>query len=149
MSDPAPVSFAGPFISTQRVYWDQIDQLGVLHNAVYLLLFERARGDFWRSLGIDGYGAPGLDWPYLVVRNEVNYRAPITAEQDVRVGVWVAKLGQSSIVFGHEARAADGTVAADGLTVIVRVDAETRRALPWSPGFRAMVGPFIKPESSL
>jgi acyl-CoA thioester hydrolase len=146
MPGPARVSFAGPFVSTQRVFWDQIDQLGVLHNAAYLLLFERARTDFWRSLGVDGYGAPGLDWPYLVVRNEVNYRAPVETEQDVRVGVWVAKLGESSIMFAHEVRAANGTVAADGQTVIARINAETRRATPWSAGFRSMVAPYIKPE---
>jgi acyl-CoA thioester hydrolase len=146
MPEGSPVSFTGAFVSMQRVYWDQIDQLGVLHNAVYLLLFERARTDFWRSLGIDGYGAPGMDWPYLVVRNEVNYRAPIVTEQDVRVDVWVARLGYSSLTFGHELRGADGTVAADGQNTIVRVDVGTHRPTPWSDGFRGLVASYIRPE---
>jgi acyl-CoA thioester hydrolase len=146
MEQQPSVSFAGPFVSIQRVYWDQLDLLGVLHNSAYLLLFERARTEFWRSLGISGYGDEKLDWPYLVARNEVNYRSPITSEQDVRVGVWVAKLGGSSITFGHDVLREDGTLAADGSTVIVRIDAQTQRPVRWSPGFRGMVARFLKPS---
>lgn len=146
MDDLPSVSFAGPFVSVQRVYWDQLDLLGVLHNAAYLLLFERARTDFWRSLGIRGYGDEGLDWPYLVARNEVNYRSAIMGEQEVQVSVWVARIGDSSITFGHEIRRADGAVAADGSTVIVRIDAESQRPVRWTAQFRALVAPYLKPS---
>jgi acyl-CoA thioester hydrolase len=132
------------FTSKQRVHWDMLDLLGVLHNAAYLLLFERARTDFWQAHG-SGYDPETLDWPYLVVRNEINYRAPIRSDQEVSVTVAVAKLGNSSITFAHEVFAAGGELAADGQTVIVRIDAETHRPTPWSDRFRFLVGPHIRP----
>lgn len=134
-----------PFESRQKVYFDMLDLLGVLHNAAYIVLFERARTEFWRNL-YAGRLAEGFDWPYLVVRNEINYRAPIATEQEVRVTVSIAALGRSSITFAQEIYAADGTLAADGQTVIARIDAETRRATPWSDAFRALVAPYVFPR---
>lgn len=146
MAEETEISSGGPFVSTQRVYWDQLDLLGVLHNGAYLLLFERARTDFWRSLGIQGYGDERMDWPYMVARNEVNYRAPIMSEQNAQVSVWVSKLGASSLTFSHEIRREDGALAADGHAVIVRIDATTQRPTRWTDSFRALVAPYVKHE---
>src|SRR3982750_4437119 len=112
MEEDGEVSFAGPFISRQKVFWDQLDFLGVLHNAAYVLLFERARTEFWRSLGISGYGDSGLDWPYFVARNEINYRKPVTSEEETTISVWISRLGTTSITFVHEVYGADGALAA-------------------------------------
>ena len=57
---------AAPFVNQQRVYWDNLDLLGVLHNAHYILLFERARFAFWEHNGV-GPNVPGFDWPYLEI----------------------------------------------------------------------------------
>ena len=132
------------FISRQRVYWDNLDLLGVLHNAHYILLFERSRFDFWQHCGV-GPNAPGFDWPYVVAKNEVNYRQAITSEQDVIVTLAVQRMGNSSVTFMHEVHAADGSVAAEGYTVLVRLDPETGRPIPWSGAFRAMVAPYMLP----
>ncbi|HLK55303.1 MAG TPA: thioesterase family protein [Chthonomonadaceae bacterium] len=132
------------FISRQRVYWDNLDLLGVLHNAHYILLFERARFDFWRHNGV-GPNAPGFDWPYVVAKNEVNYRQAITSEQDVAVMVAVQRMGASSVTFAHAVYMEDGTLSADGYTVLVRLDAETNRPIPWSKAFREMVKPYLLP----
>jgi len=145
MDHQVTVSFAGPYISKQRVFWDQLDFLGVLHNAAYILLFERARTEFWRSLGIDGYGEEGLDWPYFVARNEVNYRLPITAEEEITVSVWISRLGDTSLTFGHQVFRSDGRLSADGETAIVRINPETQRPLPWSMSFRHLISHHIKP----
>src|ERR1051326_6462229 len=132
-----------PFESRQRVHFDMLDLLGMLHNAAYLLLFERARTEFWRAHGLLK-SAEGLDWPYFVARNEIDYRAPITTEQDVTVTVWVSAVGRSSVTFAHEIIAENGVLAAEGRTVLVRVDAETKRPTPWSEEFRALIAPYRK-----
>jgi acyl-CoA thioester hydrolase len=128
----------GPFVSKQRVHFDMIDQMGIVHNAAYLLLFERARTDYWQSLGV-GYGAPGLDWPYLVARNEINYRAALTTDQITEVTVAVSRLGSTSVTFAHEIYDAQGKLCADGGTVIVRVHPDTWRPFPWSKEFHRLV----------
>jgi acyl-CoA thioesterase FadM len=48
-----------------------------LRTAEIHLLFERAQTDFWRAHGLSK-NVEGLDWPYYVARNEIDYRAPIT-----------------------------------------------------------------------
>jgi acyl-CoA thioester hydrolase len=132
------------FTSIQPVFWDQLDALGVLHNAHYILLIERARTEFWRSLGVKGYGEENFDWPYYVVRNEVNYRMPILGECKARVTVSIRRVGNASLTFVHEIYREDGALAAEASTVIVRTSSETQRPIPWSDGFRALVAPFVR-----
>ena len=134
-----------PFVSRQHVHFDMLDLLGILHNAAYLLLFERARTDFWRAHGLSK-NVEGFDWPYYVAHNEIDYRAPIMAEQEVTVKVWVSDLGRSGVTFAHEIFTEEGILAAEGKTVLVRVDAETKRPTPWSEEFRALITPYRKPS---
>jgi acyl-CoA thioester hydrolase len=131
------------FISKQLVYWDMLDLLGVLHNARYVVMFERARFDFWSHLGV-GPQAPGFDWPYVVARNEVNYRSAIRSEQEVEVTVVIQQIQNSSLTFEHTVIDARGVVSADGATTLVRVDAKSYRPVAWSEGFRELVQPYVK-----
>ncbi len=131
------------FVNQQRVYWDQLDLLGVLHNGVYPVLFERARTAFWGSLGITGYEDPHMDFPYYVVQNTVNYKQPITTEQDIAISVWIAKLGRTSLTFGHQIRDEANQLVAEGNTTIVRVDSHSRQPIPWSNSFCEMIHPYI------
>ncbi len=40
-----------PFRSIQRVYFDDLDALNILHNVRFLLFMERARGELLLELG--------------------------------------------------------------------------------------------------
>jgi acyl-CoA thioester hydrolase len=122
-----------------------LDAVGMLHNGAYLLLFERARTDFWRAQGME-MGSAGMDWPYYVARNEVNYRAAIYEWKPVTVTVAIERIGRTSVTFLHTVQTAKGVVAAEGKTVLVRVDAETKRPIPWSEGFRALLERFLLPN---
>lgn len=104
---------SAPFVSRQRIYFDMLDSLGVMHNSRYLLLFERARFDLWHANGL-AIGTEGLDFPYYVVRNEVNYRAPITRLQEVTVEVMVEHLGTTSVILAHQVCDETGLCVADG-----------------------------------
>src|SRR5258706_11672405 len=107
-SEPAP------FLSRQRAYFDMMDPAGTVHNAVFLCFFERARTDFWQSLGM-GYSAENLfDYPFLVARNEVNYRIAIRSDQKITVTVAVSNLGRTSVTFAHEVFEESGQLCADG-----------------------------------
>src|SRR5687768_8154770 len=132
----------GVFISRQRIHFDLVDLMGVVHNAAYLVLFERARTDWIQSHGL-WYGSPDFDWPYYVVRNEVDYLAPILGGDEVEVSVSVGKIGQTSATFAHVITTGDGTKAAEGRTTVVRIDPETKRPLRWSDRFREMAESLI------
>jgi acyl-CoA thioester hydrolase len=131
-----------PFISRQRVYFDMMDPAGTVHNAVFLSLFERARTDYWKSIGVT-YSPEGFDYPFLVARNEVNYRKPIRTAQEVTVSVAISKIGRSSVTFVHEIYDAEEALCAEGATVIVRIDPDTGMSRPWSDRFREMVAGIL------
>lgn len=130
-----------PFVSRQFIRFDMMDPLHHVHNAVYLILFERARFDLWRAHGF-GPDAPGFDWPYVVARNEVDYLAAIETEQEVAVAAGVEAIGRTSVTFRHTVTRADGAVAARGRTVLVRVDPVHRKPVQWSDAFRALVSQY-------
>jgi len=122
-----------------------MDPAGTVHNAEFLCFFERARTDFWKTLGA-GYTADGLfDYPFLVARNEVNYRRAIRSDQEITVTVAVSNLGRTSVTFAHEVYDEEGVLSADGSTVIVRIAADSNRPIPWSDRFRELVKPILLP----
>ena len=127
------------------VYFDDLDAFQILHNARYLLLFEHAIGSFWRYLGwagaLDFNSNP--DQYHLVRSNTIEYLRPVVGTGDVRVRVWVEKLGRTSLTFGLRVMPLDEDVEhATGRRVIVRVDPKTKVPTEWSDGFRTAIAPY-------
>lgn len=132
------------------VYFDDLDALQILHNARYLLLFERTIGSFWgRAMGWDGMaGTDNPDRYHLVRANHIEYIRPVTGLGEVRVRVWVEKLGRTSLTFGFRLLPMDEDKDyAVGSRVIVCIDPATRKPAPWSDDFRARIAPFIRPPT--
>jgi acyl-CoA thioester hydrolase len=129
----------------QGVYFDDLDPFGILHNARYVLLFERTIGSFWRKLGwggpLDSQSNP--DQFHLVRTNHVDYLRPVVGVGQVRVRVWVQKLGTTSLTFGLRCMAMDEDIDhASGSRVVVKVNPETRRPEPWSDEVRESVAAY-------
>jgi acyl-CoA thioester hydrolase len=134
------------------VYFDDLDALQILHNSRYLLLFERTIGSFWtRTMGWGGllHAAGGDPDRYHLVRtNQIEYLRPVTGIGEVRVRIWVEKLGRSSLTFGFRMLPMDQDLDhATGSRVLVCVDPETRKPAPWSDAFRQRVAPFLRDAS--
>lgn len=128
------------------VYFDDLDPFGILHNARYVLLFERAIGSFWRELGwggpLDSQSNP--DQFHLVRANHVEYLKPVVGVGRVRIRVWVDTLGRTSLTFGLRCLPLDEDIDhARGTRVIVKVDPETRRPRPWTEAVRKKLAPYI------
>ncbi len=137
--------------SIHGVYFDDLDALQILHNARYLLLFERTIGSFWsRAMGFRGLDGPSNpDRFHLVRTNQMEYIRPVTDIGEVRARIWVDKLGKSSLTFGFRLLPMDEDVDfARGSRVIVCVDHRTRRPVPWSDEFRKKVAPYMRDEGS-
>jgi len=119
-----------------------LDLLGMLHNAQYVLLFERARFELLSALG-GSPGASDFDWPYVVARHEINYFQPLRIEQRVTVTISVDRIGNSSIALRHTLINSQGVPSAECITTLVRIDSITLRPTPWSDKFRALVSQYI------
>ena len=132
--------------SIHGVYFDDLDPFEILHNARYLLLFERTIGQFWHKLGwggtLDAQRNP--DQFHLVRANTVEYLRPIMGVGDVRVRLEILRLGRTSLTFGFRIMPLDEDLEhATGTRTIVRVDPESRRPVPWTDEFRETLAPYL------
>lgn len=126
------------------VYFDDLDPFHILHNARYLLLFERTLGSFWRELGLGGMQDPNSpDRFHLVKTNAIEYLGPVKGEQEVRVRVWIERLGTTSLTFGFRLMPMfEDEDFARGTRTVVRVEPETLRPAPWTEELRARLKPW-------
>ena len=132
------------FEQTLGVYFDDLDPFHILHNARYVLLFERTLGAFWMELGFGAFQeADRPEQFHLVARNEIDYKEPVRGVGKVRVRVWVERIGQTSLTFAFRVLPLDRDIEhARGQRTIVHVDPKTLRPVPWSADVRALLAPY-------
>jgi acyl-CoA thioester hydrolase len=82
-------------IFTQRFPVDaaDIDELGHVNNIVYLRYAQEIAIAHWRSRATPEMVA---DFVWVVMRHEVDYRAPLTLGDDVEVRTWVDEAPQGA-----------------------------------------------------
>lgn len=142
MTAEAPIA---PALSYGRlipvtVHFDDLDALGLLHNARYPLKVEQAWTELWQEHGIhfEGDWAAAGDACNAVKELTIGYEAPVTRPGEYAVHLWLERLGNTGLTYGFRFCSADGTETyARGTRVLVRLDAATMRPAPWSEGFRA------------
>ncbi len=135
-----------PFRSIQRVYFDDLDALNILHNMRYLLFMERARGELLQTLGFrwEDDLAVNPDKYHVVAAHEIRYLAPVRGEGELSVEIQPVKLGNSSLILTAKVKAYHGdAVHADATTRLVRLDPRTQKPCSWSDRFRAAFEPLI------
>lgn len=135
-----------PFRSTQRVYFDDLDALDILHNVRFVLFMERARGELFNALGFrwEDDLDTNPDKFHVVAAHEIRYLAPVRGEGDLTVELRASHLGRSSLSIDAKVRAVHGSaVYAEGRTRLVRLDPKTFTPCPWSDRFRAAVTPLL------
>jgi acyl-CoA thioester hydrolase len=135
-----------PFVSIQRVYFDDLDALQILHNVRFLLFIERARGELFNAMGFHWQDdlAHNPDKFHVVAEHGIKYLAPVRGEGDLAVVLRVTQLGRTSLTMSARVQSPDGgTRYAEGATRLVRLDPTTFRPAPWSDDFRATVGPLV------
>jgi uncharacterized peroxidase-related enzyme/YbgC/YbaW family acyl-CoA thioester hydrolase len=129
------------------VHFDDLDPLGMVHNARYALLVERALATFWRQHGHTlRDGRPTTPDAFNVVKEfNISYRTPIAGIGEVRVHFWLEHLGSSCAEYAYRLLSSDGaTVYADGRRVMVKLDQETLRPSPWTPEVRAVAKGLLR-----
>jgi acyl-CoA thioester hydrolase len=129
------------------VHFDDLDPLGMVHNARYALLIERALATFWRHRGHTFRdGRPTTPDAFNVVKEfSISYRTPICRTDDVVVHFWLEHMGRSSGVYKFRLLSPDGaTVFAEGRRVVIKLDQKTLRPSPWTPETRAVAEALLR-----
>ncbi len=124
------------------VHFDDLDLMGIVHNARYAVLVERAISNFWTK---EGFGFDGSKTLFAVAEFTINYRVPIMRIGPVGVEFWLDRLGTSSAVYGYRIVSGD-TVHADGKRVMIQLDPLTRRPAPWPADTRAVAEKLLAIE---
>ena len=102
-----------PVVVPIPVRYRDLDTFNHVNNAVFLTYFEVARVAYFRELA---RVYPGDRFRPVVVRAEVDYKRSIRLEDEVRVGVRVARVGGTSFTMAYRVEA-NGHLAAEGKTV--------------------------------
>jgi acyl-CoA thioester hydrolase len=134
-------------VSRLPVHFDDLDALGVLHNARYGVLVERAMIQWWAERGHSfAGGRPTTPDAFNVVREySITFHAPVRGTGEIAVHFWIERLGTSSTDYRFRVLSADGaTVFAEGRRVIINVDPATLRPAAWSAGSRATAAPLLR-----
>ncbi len=128
------------------IHIDDLDIVGIMHNARYALILERAMSEFWAEHGYTFRdGVPSSPDMIAAVREFViTYHAPVRGTGPIRVQFWLESMGGSSAVYGFRFLSEDGaTVYADGRRVMVKMD-RTGRPTPWTDQGRAIAAELMR-----
>jgi acyl-CoA thioester hydrolase len=149
----APVadqSDVGPVEIELQLRWGDMDINSHVNNVQFARLLEEARVrafSRWFPAGVDRV-------PLLVVRQDIEFRAPLLYSTDpVRVRLAITRLGTSSYTIGATMTAADGTLVALARTTMVAMDRESGAPTPIPPTARAVLEahrgelPALRPQA--
>ena len=101
MAERAAAAFEWPV----RVYWEDTDAGGIVLYANYLKLFERARTEWLRSLGIEqGALRERTGGMFVVSQTSLRYLHPARLDDELCVTAELVKAGRSSLWIEQQAR---------------------------------------------
>ena len=129
-----------PFVTTDKVRYNDTDRQGHVNNAVFATFMELARVEVLHhpELGLREDGAS-----LVLARLVIDYRAEIHFPGEVQIGTRVGKVGRSSIAF-ENAIFQHGQLCGYGEAVVVLVDGSTKRSRPISDASRARLERYAR-----
>ncbi|GIX35424.1 MAG: tol-pal system-associated acyl-CoA thioesterase [Lysobacteraceae bacterium] len=91
---------AFPFSLALSVYWEDTDAGGVVYHASYLRFLERARTEWFRSLGVfqSTLGA-AHDLVFAIRSMSIEFRLPARLDDRLEVRVDAVRMGRASLHF--------------------------------------------------
>lgn len=137
-----------PYRSVQRVYFDDLDALNILHNMRFLLFIERARGELFQALGFHWEDDVTInpDKFHVVAEHQIHYLRPVRGEGELSVELTPTHLGRTSLIIAAQVRAKHGDeLFAEASTRLVRLDPQAQTPCPWSERMRLRMGPLVAP----
>jgi acyl-CoA thioester hydrolase len=119
--------FSFPF----RVRYSEVDGQKIVFNAHYLTYFDTAITEYFRALPYDYMGQVSrIGEDFHTVKTLVEYRKPISFDQEIDVLVRTSRMGRSSLTFDLQIypKGVDDMLAS-GEVVWVNTDQTTHRSV--------------------
>lgn len=128
----SPMTAVGPtpdtIDHTFRVRYAETDQMGVVHNSVYLVWFEIGRTEYsiFRDFPYKRIEEEGI--ALVVAESNVRYRKPAHYDDLITVRTTISRVKPKVVTFSYQVLRHDsGELLAEGETVHVAVSKETGR----------------------
>ena len=106
---------------TLRVRYPECDPMGYLHHSVFLQYFEMGRIELLRSLGHAYADLEKAGLFFVVVKVQVNYRAPARFDDELTLITRIERQTHVRIDHAYELRRGD-TLIAEAKTTVACVD---------------------------
>ena len=117
---------------TVRVNYSEVDQMGVVYHARYIVWLDMARTEHLRGAGMSYRELEAMGFRLVVGDLSVRYRQSARYDDVVRIRCWVRELASRRVTFGYALEdAASGRLLATATTgMMVLSDAMTPTRLP-------------------
>jgi acyl-CoA thioester hydrolase len=133
------------------VHFDDLDAMGIVHNARYAVILERALSAYWSRHGFSFVNGRVTqpDVFHAVAEYAISYHTPVRGTGPIGVHFWIERLGESSATYCFRVLSADGaTVHAEGRRVNIKMDPLTLRPTPWTERARDVARRLAKPAAT-
>lgn len=136
------------------IRYADLDPQGHVNNATVLTYLESARLAYYETVGI-WHRHTGETTGMVVAHIDIDYLAPIFLDQQIHVGLSVARMGEKSLTFEFQIEtipeAANGSLTnvfplARGKSVMVAYDNRKAQSIPIPAEWREKITHFEKRE---
>lgn len=87
--------------TTTRVNYSEVDQMGVVYHANYLVWLDVARCELLRQAGMSYKELEGKGWFLAVSEARIRYKRAARYDDLIRVRCWVREVGSRKVTFGY------------------------------------------------
>ncbi len=116
-----PLLLIEPIVHRVRVRYCETDRMGVAHHGSYIAWLEEARTEWMRARGANYRAMEDAGDLLQVVHVDLQYRSPVTYDDEVAIEVGLLEIRNASVTIGYELRALDDRLVALGRTTLACV----------------------------
>ena len=128
-----------------RVNYSEVDQMGVVYHARYIVWLDMARTEHLRLAGTSYREVEESGYRLAVGELTVRFRRPARYDDLVRVRCWVREVASRRVIFGYAIEdSASGALLATASTAMMVLDAGMAPARLPEP-IRALLVPVADP----
>ncbi len=120
------------FFHRMRVRWAEVDMQKIVFNAHYLMYFDTAITEYWRSMAFPyEEGMQALDGDLYVVKATVEFHGSARMDDQIDVAMKCARIGNSSLTFtGAIFRGDEHLISGELVYVFADPHTQTSRPVP-------------------
>jgi acyl-CoA thioester hydrolase len=139
--NPAMTDFK--FFHPTEVRYGDLDPQGHVNNAKHLTYFEQARVRYLIEFGLFSRDQSFMEIGVVIADIHISYLVPIHYDDNIKVGVKTAKIGNKSMTVEQCVMNADtGEIMSSGTVVMVAYDYKDLKPIPVPEDWKKKVSEF-------